>query len=313
MIIKAILGGFDNVLSAITSTVNDDFVRQLPTITDHSHSINTLTERFNQLVLQGESVVYTSNGLHYPGPNIVAIEFILIAAGAGGGSGRWDVLTDKRCGGGGGGGAGETHFVVPSAMLDKEPDGRYSPIPIVIGAHGDGGPSSGLAGSGGGNTYIGSGTNAMLAGGGVGGQSTFTTSGSPGGPGGVGMIPGGDGGRGAVGQPVTSTAGANSVSPYSLNGGGGGGGGGGNDIWPGSQGGAGGISRGGIPDADGSAPSSWAATGAGGGGGSVDDAGQAGTGAFPGGGGGGGGGGVTASTPGKPGGNGIAFVIEHMT
>ncbi|MEU2013122.1 hypothetical protein [Nocardia sp. NPDC019302] len=310
--IASILGGFLSVIDAIFGTVNDEYVRQIPTIMDHSNSIDTLVEQFNQLILQGNAIVFLSNNTYTPSPGIVSVDVIIIAAGAGGGSGRGDIVASNRTGGGGGGGGGEVHASIPASLLPTDGSGNFTGIPIVIGAGGPGGTSSGTPGTGGGNTSFGTGGYLITAGGGNGGASIGAQTGSPGGAGGVGMIPGGNGGQGAGTQTTMSTFGGSSTSQYDLYGGGGGGGGGATNVNPGSNGGAGGLAPGGTLGQPGSAPSSLIATGGGGGGGSLSDTSAGGAGAFPAGGGGGGGGSLGSAGNGGNGGNGIIYVIERM-
>lgn len=316
--VASVLGGFLSVIDAIFGTVNNEYVEDLPIIQDHSHTLTTLVAQFNQLILQGNAIVFTSNNTYVPTDDVLWVEFIIIGAGAGGGAGRWDLIADQRGGGGGGGGGGEVHVKVPSALLPTS-GGHFSGIQILVGAGGSGGTSSGNAGSGGGNTSVGpiSGSPWLIGGGGNGGAGGGTPGGRVGGPGGTGMIPGGTGGTGGLGLASNpSTAGGNSVSAYSLNGGGGGGGGGGSDNGNiGSAGGAGGISAGGTvanPGGAGTAPSSIVATGGGGGAGALDGANNGGAGAYPAGGGGGGSGTLSSNGNGANAGNGVVFVVEHF-
>lgn len=312
--ITAILGGFATVLDAISNTVNDDYVAQLPIITDHSQQLADLQDQFNQLILQGNAIVFPDADVYIPTPGILSIDVILIGAGAGGASGRWDILADQRSGGGGGGGGGEVHLNIPANLLPKDGSGNFVGIPIGIGTGGTRGVGSGSPGQGGGNTTFGTGEYLISAGGGNGGAVLATNAGSPGGAGGVGMVQGGAGGRGAAGNGgVSATEGGFSTSSYDLNGGGGGGGGGGTPIWAGMSGGSGGISKGGATNQNGTEPSAIVATGGGGGGGASGDTFTGGYGAYPAGGGGGGYGGVSTSNSGGNGGHGIAYVIERFT
>ncbi|WP_280317311.1 glycine-rich domain-containing protein [Nocardia wallacei] len=305
--IAAILGGFANVIDAIFGTVNDDYVRDLPTITDHSNSITELQEVINQLILQGNALVFTSNNTYTPSPGIVSIDLIEIGAGAGGAAGRWDVLGANRRAGGGGGGGGEVHTPIQASLLPTDGSGNFLPIPITIGAGGAGGASDAAPGGGGGNTSFGP---YIPAGGGNGGIATNTL-GAGGGLGGAGMIIGGKGADVGV-----QNNGGNSISQFTLNGGGGGGGAGLLETASGvpSFGGNGGISPGGAPGQPGQPPSDVVATGGGGGGGSLTVTSSGGAGAFPGGGGGGGGGSIGGPRGlGGNGGNGILFIVERMT
>ncbi|MEV0357092.1 hypothetical protein AB0H71_13625 [Nocardia sp. NPDC050697] len=313
--IAAILGGFASVLDAINGTVNDSYVAQLPTITDHSQRLADVEEQFYQLVLQGNAIVFIDGDTYIPTPGVLSVDIILIAAGAGGAAGRWDVLADSRSGGGGGGGGGEVHDSIPAALLPVDGSGNFLPIPIEIGTGGTGGTGSGSPGQGGGNTDFGSGESMLSAIGGNGGAVLATNAGSPGGIGGVGVIAGGAGGRGAAGNGgISATNGGNSSSTEKIAGGGGGGGGGGTPIWSAMLGGGGGISPGGsTPGAAGTVPSTLVTTGGGGGAGANSGNARAGNGAKPAGGGGGGYGGSGASTNGGHGANGIAFIVERFT
>jgi hypothetical protein len=314
--IATLLNGFANLIDAITGTVNNAYIQALPVITDHSQSITELREAFDQLVLQGEAKVFTSNNTYVPSPGILSVDVIIIGAGGGGGSGSYDFAVSGARSGGGGSGGGETHTSVPASLLPTNPDGSFKPIQIVIGAGGAGAASDSGFGTGGGNSKFGpevgnAGQQWLLGGGGVGGAW-----GAPGpvAQGGVGMIPGGNGGRGGYSN-VAPTAPTSSVSAYGLYGGGGGGGAGGGAV-VGTAGAAGGISPGGgvgNPGSPGQSPSEIVATGGGGGGGGVSGSAGGGAGAYPGGGGGGSACGVGGATFGGPGANGIIYVIERMT
>lgn len=322
--IAGILGGFANLIDAITGTVNNSYVKQLPVITDHSHSITTLQQQFNQLILQGNAIVFTSNNSYTPSAGIKSIDVIIIGAGGGGSSGSYDALFGNSTTGGGGGGGGETHTNVPASLLPVDGSGNFLPIQIVIGAGGAGASGDAHVGAGGGHSkfgpQVGSGATQWLLGGGGDGGAFGTP--APTASGGVGMIPGGSGGRGVYYSStlLAPTAGGNSTSAYDLHGGGGGGGAGGygSSIAP-TAGGSGGISPGGAagtPGAPGSAPASIIATGAGGGGGggvSGSTPYGGGAGGFPGGGGGGSGCFTSGATIGGPGGNGICFIIERSS
>lgn len=311
--IGAVLGGFATIVDAIFGTVNDDFVSQLPTINDHSQSITELQAAFNQLILQGNAIVFTSNNTYTPSDGIVSIDVIMLGAGAGGAAGRWDIIAGNRRVGSGGGGGGEVHTTIPASLLPMT-GGHFDPISIVIGAGGAGGTGDAQAGTGGGNTSFGS---YLTAGGGVGGLSVYTAGANVGGGGGgAGMIVGGaGGGAGGSGAGENSPfAGGNSISGFSLNGGGGGGGGGmGFAGGVPAAGGIGGISPGGTPGNPGSPPSDVVATGGGGGGGSSSGGSSGAGGAIPAGGGGGGGGDISARGNGGNGARGQLFVIERMS
>lgn len=322
--VAAVLGGFANLIEAITGTVNNSYVKQLPIITDHSHSIGTLQQQFDQLILQGTAIVFTSNNSYTPTAGIKSIDVIIIGAGGGGSSGSYDALFGNSTTGGGGGGGGETHTNVPASLLPVDGSGNFLPIQIIIGAGGAGASGDAHVGAGGGHSKFGpqvgsSDTQWLLGGGGDGGA--FGTP-APTATGGVGMIPGGAGGRGVYfsSGSVAPTAGGTSASAYDLHGGGGGGGAGayGTQV-AGTAGGSGGISPGGAvgtPGLPGSAPASIIATGAGGGGGGACSGSTAyggGAGGFPGGGGGGSACFTNGATTGGPGGNGICFIIERSS
>ena len=322
--LAGILGGFGSVLDAIFGTVDNHYIEQMPIINDHSQELADLREQFNQLILQGNAIVFVDNDTYVPTPGILSVEVILIGAGGGGSSGSYDALINGTRSGGGGAGGGETHAPIPANLLPTNPDGSFKPIQIRIGAGGNGAASDGLAGQGGGHTRFGPEVGSADAAWLIGGGGQGATWGNPGpiAQGGVGMIPGGNGGRGGY-STIPPTAPGNSVSAFDLHGGGGGypgGGGGGsaggNGAGVGTVGGAGGISPGGNPGnpgVTGSSPASIVATGAGGGGGGLTGSNGGGAGGYPGGGGGGSACGVSGATFGGKGGNGIAFVIERFT
>ncbi|MBF6315060.1 glycine-rich domain-containing protein [Nocardia farcinica] len=313
--IGAILGGFGTVLEAIFGTVDNSYIEAMPIINDHSQQLADLESAFQQLILQGNALVFTDGELYVPSEGVLSLDVILVGAGAGGGGGRGDVIPVSRAGGGGGGGGGEVHVNIPASLLPTNPDGTFQPIAIGIGAFGAGGApatnTNAAPGHGGGNTTFGS---WLTAGGGQGGTGATESTGGIGGLGGAGMIPGGAGGRGAGGGAGSpGVTGGNSTSAFDLHGGGGGGGGGGGNAVAGNgvgtAGGIGGISPGGQPGGEaGTEPSEVVATGAGGGGGGNSTQ-QGGAGGYPGGGGGGGG----ENARGGDGANGIAYVIERFT
>jgi hypothetical protein len=303
---------------------------QIATVNDHSRQITELREAYGQIILQGNSIVFTSNNTYYPTTGVLSVDVIVIGAGAGGASGFWS--NTRLEAGGGGGGGGSTHTSIPASLLPRNPDGSFAGIAITIGAGGTGAPQNNTVGVGGGSSRF---ATYLTGGGGVGGL--YGASALPA-NGGTGMIPGGKGGQGGYltqsGVIFTSTAGTDSVSQFDLHGGGGGGGAGaiagaGNtagQTTTGRPGGQGGISAGGLGGTNaqngqpGTAPDPIIATGGGGGGGggSTMNQGQngyaGGAGAFPGG--GGGGGGITAggqAGDGGSGGNGILYVIERFS
>lgn len=287
---------------------------QLAKVNDHSRSIETLVEQFNQLILQGNAIVFASDNTYTPTEGITSIDVIILGAGAGGGAGQYNVIANWVSGGGGGGGGGEVHTTIPATLLPRNADGTFKPIAITVGEGGEPGVGSDNPGRGGGDTRFG---DWLAAGGGLGGGGGRPQNPGIGGGGGAGMIPGGNGGNGSVGSSLRSTAGGASTSPYDLHGGGGGGGGGGSipaiEV-AGSNGGIGGISPGGTVNMPGVAPSKVIATGGGGGGGGMYDGKSGGSGAYPSGGGGGGAGRQHGGNgAGGVGGAGLIFVIERMS
>lgn len=287
--------------------------QQLEIINDHTAQIDELRAEFEQTTIWGTARTFTSNNTYLASPGTVRVEVVMVGAGGGGAMGKWFALNADQ-GGGSGGGGGENHFTIPGSLL-FDSSGDPIPIPIIVGAGGEGGQVTENPGTGGGNTVI----KDITAGGGVGGL--FHTGMYSGGAGGTGMIPGGRGGTSYYTDGSTNfspTAGGNSVSPYDLHGGGGGGGGGGSGSFFGGQGqfgGAGGVSSGGInAHWDGYPPSTLLTTGGGGGrGANTNSGGTAGHGAVPGGGGGGGGGANSAAglAKGGNGGQGIIWLIER--
>ena len=308
MIARAITGGlFSNFLSP---SVQGYTAQQYATMNDHTRQIEALVAAFDQLVLQGNAIVFTSNNTYYPTKGIVSVDVILLGAGGGGGAGRWDIVGTNRAGGGGGGGGGEVHATIPASLMEKNEDGSFVGISIFVGAGGGGATGPDTVGQGGGDSSF---SDFLTAGGGVGGGFWIKPV-AAGGAGGSGMIRGGTGGRGAGlnGAPALSTPGGDSTSAYDLHGGGGGGGGGGGFSGGASSGGVGGISRGGLPGRPGAEPSKVVATGGGGGGGS--NGGGNGVGGYPSGGGGGGvGGGGPAAVAGFAGASARVYVIERFS
>lgn len=307
------LGGFGSLFGAITETVNNDYIAGMEIITDHSRTIDEFREELAQLTIFGNARTFTGDTVITASPGTVSWDVIMIGAGGGGASGRWDVLPGNRLGGCGAGGGGENHVTISGSMLFNA-DGSPIPIQIRVGQFGEGATSTNSPGQAGGSSWV----LDLEAGGGVAGptadfayQSAWTTV-----PGGTGMIPGG------FGSLVSLTAGApinagSSVSAYDLHGGGGGGGRGTthSSSYPTTHGmgGQGGISPGGTTaNSPGRIPSQLVPTGGGGGaGGSMDQGSTAGAGAFPGGGGGGGGSGSNPSNWGR-GGNGAAGIVHVL-
>lgn len=315
----AVLGGFATFLEAIFNTVNDPYIANLPTITDHSQSITTLQEQFEQVLLQGTAIVFTSNNTYTPTPGIHSIDVIIIGAGGGGSSGSFEAIGNGVMSGGGGGGGGETHTSVPASLLPVDGTGNFKPIQIIIGAGGAGALADQGVGTGGGHSKfgpeVGGGSTQWLLGGGGNGGAWGPSAQEA--SGGVGMLRGGHGGAGIVGSGSGFNGGlgsapGDSVSAYDLHGGGGGGAAGNTGF----AGGSGGISPGGAagnPGAVGSAPASIIATGGGGGGGGISGSAGGGAGGFPAGGGGGSACGTGGATFGGNGGNGICFIIERSS
>ncbi|MEU3011045.1 hypothetical protein [Nocardia asteroides] len=316
--IGAILGGFASVVDAIFNTADNAYVAGLPIINDHTQSLADLTEAVEQLILQGNALVYFDNDEYTPNPNVVAVEVILIGAGGGGSSGSHDALISGTRSGGGGGGGGETHVTIPASLLPTNPDGSYKAIQIIIGAGGNGAPADPQFGQGGGHTRfgpeVGSAAQSWLLGGG--GQGGTWANNPVAALGGAGMIPGGNGDAG-MGPDGSGIGAGNSTSAFSLNGGGGGGGRGFcAGRGPGSTGGSGGISPGGPAatpvGGTGSSPSEIVATGGGGGGGGGSGNNGGGTGGYPGGGGGGAACQAGGAGHGGVGADGILYIIERM-
>lgn len=290
---------------------------QLQLITDHSKTIEEIREELAQLTIFGKTRTFTGNADITASPGTISWNVIMVGAGGGGASGRWDLLASGQLGGGGGSGGGGNHFTIPGSMLFHA-DGTPKVISIKVGYPGDGATATDSNGNPGGSSWV----LDLEAGGGVGGptadfayQSNWSTV-----PGGTGMIPGG------FGSLVTQAAGApanagSSVSPHELHGGGGGGGRGftTSASYPSTQGmgGQGGISPGGTTaNSPGKTPSELVPTGGGGGaGGARNNGSTAGAGAFPGGGGGGGGSGNNSNSWGRGGngGAGIVHIIERFS
>ena len=301
------LGAFgQDLIQGITAGLQVDLAAQQATVNDHSQSITELRAAINQLILQGNALVFTSNNTYTPSAGVLSVDVILIGGGAGGAGGTASAINGGP--GGGGGGGGEVHVNIPATLLPKDGE-DFASIEITIGAGGARG-TVGHPGTGGGDTVFGAGL--LTAGGGQGGMTGTGTAPGVGGVGGAGMIPGGAGGSGRV-SSGNGWPGGNSTSAYDLHGGGGGGGGG-TDSGMGGPGGIGGISAGGTSGStatrDGHPPSPIVATGAGGGAGGWS-AGDAGNGAFPGGA-GGGGRGAASATNGGAGAAAIMFIIEHL-
>ncbi|MFD3511232.1 glycine-rich domain-containing protein [Nocardia sp. NPDC058666] len=308
---KEALSGVDSISKGITGpitgTASGNPADVLPAMTQ-------LQTRFQQILLQGNATIFTSDWDYVPSKGTLSVDVILIGGGAGGAGGRWDILAAGRGSGGGGGGGGEVHTTIPASLLPVDSNGEFLPIPITVGPGGAGGAPGGSHGRNGHNTTFGS---WLMAGGGLGGLFQPGMAGS-GGAGGTGMIPGGAGGKAGasgVGEPDAAPhRGGNSISQYALYGGGGGGGGAaGFTGGPGAPGGQGGISPGGPAGQPGVSPSKVIATGGGGGGGGITGSDPGAPGAFPAGGGGGGGGNGSGAAPGANGAGGIVFVIERTT
>ncbi|MDH6279546.1 glycine-rich domain-containing protein [Prescottella agglutinans] len=320
-----ILRGFGNIIDLIFGTVNNDYVKNLPIINDHSHTIEQVEAQIDMMLLQGRAIGFTTDNTWYPTRGMVSADIFAIGAGGGGGGGQWNLLGGgSPRGAGGGGGGGEIKATLLGAHMPKDANGDFLPVSVKVGLGGDGGASSEAAGVGGGNTTVGG---FLAAGGGQGGQMEYNFPAS----GGIGMIRGGNGGRGEGGSrdfggDASSTKGGDSYLSTDLRGGGGGGGAGrcGYFAIPGGTGGQGGIWAGGIGNGGGAGPAGMPAnpattTGGGGGAGGktygMMFGAVGGAGGFPGGGGGGGAGGTSSSGSdlrGGRGGNGIVIIVEKM-
>lgn len=307
------LGKWQGAQNKFKSDDGKSLSQQLGTITDHSRTIGRIEAELAQLTLFGNARTFTADTVITASPGTVSWDVIMIGAGGGGASGRWDLNGSGRLGGCGAGGGGENHFTIPGSMLFN-PDGSPIPIQIRVGEFGEGAKSTNSPGQAGGSSWV----LDMEAGGGVAGptadfayQSAWTTV-----PGGTGMIPGGFGSLVSLTNGAPINAGS-SVSAYDLHGGGGGGGRGATHSasYPTTHGmgGQGGISPGGTTqNSPGKVPSQLVPTGGGGGaGGSMDQGSTAGAGAFPGGAGGGGGSGSGPNNWGR-GGNGAAGIVRVM-
>jgi hypothetical protein len=304
-----VVTSYANAQDVAHTTYNDP-------INDHSRSITTLQEQVSTLLLGGQAWAFTANTIYYPTAGTTQIKPYLLAAGAGGAAGAWNVSATAQIGGGAGSGGGETHAVIPAAFLPVDGSGNFTGIAIVVGAAGTGGTSSGQNGGGGGDTTIGplSGSPWMRAGGGNGGVGGPSVVNSTPAAGGTGTTPGGTGGTGywySAGDHPAGTGG-NSTNPAEPTGGGGGGGGGGGNSAPGAPGGSvSGFAQGGTEGNPGSSPWSAIPSGAGGGGGGFNDT-PGGGGGYPSGGGSGGGAGLTTFSAGQNGGNGKVYVLETL-
>lgn len=302
--VGAVMGGFGTVLDAIFGTIDNDYVADLPIVNDHSQTIGQMRAELDQLTIHGMARVLTGDGYYHATPGTVRAEVIMIAAGGGGGTGRWDLAPGNHIGGSGGGGGGENHFTIHGSSLFED-DGSPRAIPYFCGAPGNGGQSNDASGNGGGNTTF----DGIPVYGGQGGRRHGGL-----GVGGYGIVNGGSA------TPDADISQIDSLSGFGLFGGGGAGGRGASGSGNGSPGGRGGLNPGGAAgigngrggDAPLVAPSVPTGGGGGGGGGYQNDGG---TGAFPGGGGGGGGTGRSAGAgavgKGGMGAQGSIYIIER--
>lgn len=309
-----LLNGFPNLLAGITGTVNDNYVRDLPIITNHTAQLSEQAEAIAQMTARGRAVPFSQSGWYYPPKDLVTLRLIGIGAGAGGAAGKWNLGAGGRFGGGGGGGGGYSEIEITAAFLPKTGD-TFDPIRVDIYLAGNGGSGSEAPGGGGGNIIFGANLAKPYAEfqGGLGGRTATNTDGG-GGPGGFGMVPGGYGGGGARSNldEYPGGPGGSSFASERYAGGGAGGGGGSGFIQPAGLGGNGVGNAGGLPNQPGESPHPAMAVGAGAGGGSNNQSNNGGAGGFPGGGGGGGHGGLTAASPGGPGGQAKLYCYEEM-
>lgn len=313
--IAGILGGFASVIDAIFGTVNDNYVRDLPIITNHTAQLSEQATAIEQMTARGKAVPFSQSGWYYPPKDLVTLRLIGIGAGAGGAAGQWNLGAGGRFGGGAGGGGGYSEIEIIAALLPKTGD-TFDPIRVDIYLAGNGGSGSEAPGVAGGNIIFGANLAKPYATfqGGVGGM-TATNSNGGGGAGGFGMVPGGTGGGGARSNldEYPGAPGGSSFASERYMGGGGGGGGGSGFIEPAGLGGNGVGTAGGLPNQPGGSPHPAMAIGAGGGGGSNSQSSSGGAGGFPGGGGAGGHGGLTAASSGGKGGEAKLYCFEEMS
>lgn len=312
------LGGFGSLFAAITGTVNDSYVRDLPIITDHTAQLSAQATAIEQMTARGKAVVFSQSGWYYPPKDLVTLRIVGIGAGAGGAAGQWNLVGTGRNGGGGGGGGGYQEIEITAAFLPKTGD-DFDPIRVDMFLAGNGGVGSETPGGGGGNIIFGANLSIPYATfqGGVGGVTASSVRGG-GGIGGLGMVPGGKGGDGARldgdSNNLPATNGTSSFASERFMGGGGAGGGGGrSNSTSGGFGGNGVGTAGGIGNQAGVSPHPAMSIGAGGGGGSSGESSNGGAGGFPGGGGGGGfGGTMGTASAGGPGGQPKLYCYEEM-
>lgn len=293
LVVRAFTGGLFGTLGQGQAFAE----QQNAIINDHTQTIQELRAEVDTLTIHGTARTLSGDGTYLATPGTVRAEVIMLAGGAGGGTGAWNVLGGSQNGGFGGGGGGEVHFTINGAALFNE-DGSPRPIAVTIGRGGQGATVNEGGGTGGGNTTF----DGIIA---YGGQGGTWGNGSGGGAGGFGLV---KGGFGSGGSP-------DSLSGYELYGGGGAGGrgAGGNSGGGGSAGGRGGLNPGGTVGNNAPTAPLVTATGGGGGGGGAYQA-NGGAGSAPSGGGGGGGGAGSNANRGfgGPGAQGIIFIIERM-
>src|SRR5699024_4164877 len=114
-------GLFGALTSAIFTNVDNDYISQLPIVNDHSASITEIQETLERMILQGQAIVFTSNGTYTKPDGLVSLDVILIGAGGGGGAGTDGNISASigvYSGGYGGGGGGEVHTNIPAALID---------------------------------------------------------------------------------------------------------------------------------------------------------------------------------------------------
>ena len=100
------LGGFGSLFGAITGTVNNDYIAQIPIIGDHEARLTATEEAVRQSILQGEAVTFSASGWWKPPRDLIYAELIGIAGGGGGAAGTWNAIAGAQRGGDGGGADG---------------------------------------------------------------------------------------------------------------------------------------------------------------------------------------------------------------
>ncbi|MFF1946894.1 hypothetical protein ACFVWF_32675, partial [Rhodococcus qingshengii] len=79
-----LFNGFPSLLAGITGTVNDNYVRDLPIITNHTAQLSEQAEAIAQMTARGRAVPFSQSGWYYPPKDLVMLRLIGIGAGAGG-------------------------------------------------------------------------------------------------------------------------------------------------------------------------------------------------------------------------------------